>query len=318
MVYDMFSKEFNTFVINFGGTTVTDLLKGAIDLHVHSAPDLLPRKMDDLEMAQRIIKAGMAGFAAKSHYFSTAERAKTARKLYPECNTIGTITLNSSVGGINPMAVEMAARSEARLVWFPTVDAEQEQEHLASIIGKPDAKLPFWARIQIEMKEQGIIAPPINILTKDGKLTQQTLDVLDVIAKYRLILATGHLSHAETFELVRVAHEKKIERIVVTHVDFPTTFYSIEDQKKLVSYGAFMEHCYTTPATGKVDWSVSIEQINAIGSRHVILATDLGQPAAVYPDEGLEIYVSKLLSAGVDEPDIVRMAVTNPTLLANL
>lgn len=295
-----------------------DLLKGAIDLHVHSAPDLLPRKMDDLEMAQRIIRAGMRGFAAKSHYFPTAERAKIARKLYPGCNTIGTITLNASVGGINPMAVEMAARSEARLVWFPTVDSRQEQEHLAGLVGDPDAKLPFWARIQIEMKQQGIVAPPVYILNESGKLTDETLDVLDVIAKYNLILATGHLSHAETFALVREAHARKIDRIIVTHVDFPTTFYSIDEQRQLVSYGAFMEHCYTTPATGKIGWDVAIDQIRAVGAQNVVLATDLGQPAAVYPDEGMALYAEKLLQAGIDESDVVRMAVVNPSALVDV
>jgi hypothetical protein len=103
-----------------------DLIKGAYDLHVHSAPDVLPRKMDDIEMAQRIIDAGMAGYAIKSHYFCTAERAALINKMYPQCNALGAITLNSSVGGINPTAVEMAARAGAKIVWFPTCDSEYE------------------------------------------------------------------------------------------------------------------------------------------------------------------------------------------------
>ena len=59
------------------------LIDGAYDLHVHSAPDVLPRKFDDLEMAQRIIKSGMKGYAIKSHYFVTSERAALVNKLYP-------------------------------------------------------------------------------------------------------------------------------------------------------------------------------------------------------------------------------------------
>lgn len=97
-----------------------ELIQGAYDLHVHSAPDVMPRKMDDLEMAQRIVASGMAGYALKSHYFCTAERATLSRKICPGCDSIGTITLNGSVGGINPMAVEMAARAGAKLLWFPT------------------------------------------------------------------------------------------------------------------------------------------------------------------------------------------------------
>ena len=51
------------------------LIKGAYDLHVHSAPDILPRLMDDLDMIGRIRESGMAGYVIKSHYFCTAERA---------------------------------------------------------------------------------------------------------------------------------------------------------------------------------------------------------------------------------------------------
>ena len=98
-----------------------ELIQGAYDLHVHSAPDVMPRKMDDLEMAQRIVASGMAGYALKSHYFCPAERAALSRKICPGCDSIGTITLNGSVGGINPMAVEMAARAGAKLLWFPPV-----------------------------------------------------------------------------------------------------------------------------------------------------------------------------------------------------
>ena len=46
-----------------------DLIRGGYDLHVHSAPDVLPRKMNDIEMARRIEESGMAGYAIKSHYF---------------------------------------------------------------------------------------------------------------------------------------------------------------------------------------------------------------------------------------------------------
>ena len=101
-----------------------ELIKGAYDLHVHSAPDVLPRKMNDIEMAKRIRESGMGGYAIKSHFFCTSERAELMHELYPDVDYIGTITLNSSVGGINPTAMEMAARSGAKLVWFPTCDSE--------------------------------------------------------------------------------------------------------------------------------------------------------------------------------------------------
>ncbi|MFC1873322.1 DUF6282 family protein [Chloroflexota bacterium] len=287
------------------------LLNEAYDLHVHSAPDILPRKMDDVEMAQRIIAVGMKGYAAKSHFFCTSERAQTVNKLYPDCHVIGSITLNNSVGGINPMAVEMAGRSGAKIVWFPTIDSENEQAYL--INNKPE-RLPYWMQIQQQMKAEGIVSPTISIL-ENGKLKKEVFEVLDIIARFNMILATSHVSHQEAFVLVKAAKERKAERIVITHADFPSTFYTVEEQKELIKSGAFIEHCYTTAATGKVSWETAIGQIQAIGPEYVVLATDLGQSAAVYPDEGLAIYGEKLLTKGFSEADVRTMAVKNPTSL---
>lgn len=289
------------------------LIKGAYDLHVHSAPDVLPRKMDDIEMAQRVIDSGMAGYAIKSHYFCTSERAELIRKLYPSCDAVGTITLNSAVGGINPTAVEMAGRSGAKLVWFPTCDSQHELSHVFN--GDPNKKLPYWAQIILQMKEDGIQAPTISLLD-DGKLIAPVYDVLDIIAKYKMILATSHISHDETFALVKEAKKRGVEKIIITHVDFPSTFYTVEEQKELVKLGAYMEHCYTTWATGKVDFETTMEQIKSIGSEHVILATDLGQKTAVYPDEGLMEFAKRLCEEGkMSETQVRQMTVDNPTLL---
>jgi hypothetical protein len=267
--------------------------------------------MDDIEMAQRIVASGMKGYAIKSHYFCTAERAQIVQKMYPHCAAIGTITLNSSVGGINPMAVEMAGRSGAKLVWFPTVDSEHEQESLAY---SPADKLPYWAKIQQQMKAEGILSPTIYLL-ENGKLKKEVFDVLDIIARFNMILATSHISKTEAFALVKAAKERKVRRIIVTHVDFPSTFYSIEEQKELLKSGAFMEHCYTTPATGKVSWDTVIEQIRAVGVGHIVLTTDLGQATAVFPDEGLALFTEKLLANGFSESGIRTMIVKNPTSL---
>jgi hypothetical protein len=290
-----------------------ELIRGAYDLHVHSAPDVLPRKMDDIEMAQRIKDSGMAGYAIKSHYFVTSERAQMINKLYPECDAIGTITLNSSVGGINPTAMEMAARSGVKLVWFPTCDSAHEIAHVFD--GNPNKKLPYWAQIIIEMKNAGIQAPTITILDENGKLKPEVHDVLDIIAKYDIILTTGHISHEEAFALVAAAKEHGVKKIVITHVDFPTTFYSIEDQKKLAAMGAKMEHCYTTWATGKVDFEVTKQQIREIGPENCILATDLGQKTALYPDEGMLEFAKRLYDDGFTAEEVRKMTVDNPRML---
>ena len=290
-----------------------EMIKGAYDLHVHSAPDVLPRLMNDIDMAERIKGSGMAGYAIKSHFFCTSERAELMHELYPEVDYIGTITLNSSVGGINPTAMEMACRSGIKLVWFPTCDNEHERAYTFN--GDPNKKLPFWARIIIEMKEAGIEAPTINILDENGELKKEVLDVLDIIKKYDIILTTGHISHEEAYKLIPEAAKRGITKMIITHVDFPTTFYTIEDQKMFASYGAKMEHCYTTWATGKCPWETTVEQIRALGAENVVLGTDLGQKTSIYPDEGMLKWAERLSEEGFSAEEIRTMMVYNPRKL---
>ena len=107
-------------------TRARTLVRGAYDLHVHVAPDVPRRRIDDLALARRFAELGLAGFALKSHYTSTAERAQVVSALVPEVEVVGTLTLNWAVGGLNALAVEIAAREGARIVWMPTVDSPAE------------------------------------------------------------------------------------------------------------------------------------------------------------------------------------------------
>ena len=93
------------------------LVRGAFDLHVHVAPDVMQRRITDLQLARRFRDAGLAGFALKSHYVPTAERAAVLNEAMDGAvQVIGTLTLNAAVGGMNPLAVEIAAREGARIV----------------------------------------------------------------------------------------------------------------------------------------------------------------------------------------------------------
>src|SRR6516162_10568117 len=98
-------------------------IEGAYDLQVHVAPDITARRIDDLGLAKEFLAHGLKGFVLKSHYTSTAERARVVTAAVPGIQAFGAITLNHSVGGLNPVAVDIAGRSGAKIVWFPTVDA---------------------------------------------------------------------------------------------------------------------------------------------------------------------------------------------------
>jgi len=130
--------------------TVQGLLQGTFDTHVHSGPDVLPRRFNDFDLAQLAQERGFGGFVLKSHHASTADRATLLRMLYPGVNVYGAIALNNPVGGLNPTAIDIAARLGAKVVWLPTVDSANEQENVAGQLD--ESKLPYWMSIAREMR----------------------------------------------------------------------------------------------------------------------------------------------------------------------
>src|SRR5580700_2908843 len=161
---------------------VTDLaweaIAGGYDLQVHVAPDVIARRIDDIDLAHEFIARGLKGFVLKSHYVPTAERAKVVTKAVPGIAAYGAITLNHSIGGLNPVAVEIAGRSGNKIVWFPTVDAANET---AGRVDGPTTKLPFWAKIQRELSATGISPQPISVLGDGGKVNEPARRCLELI-----------------------------------------------------------------------------------------------------------------------------------------
>jgi hypothetical protein len=292
-------------------TPVTDsawkCLQGAYDLQVHVAPDVIERRVDDLDLAKEFLGRGL-----KSHYFPTAERAKVVTKAVPGIAAYGAITLNHSVGGLNPVALELAGRSGCKIVWFPTVDANNET---AGRLDGPNVKLPFWAKIQRELAATGIAPPPLTVLDLDGKTTQTTKRCIEIIAKHNMILATGHLGRVEIFELVKTAREMGTKRVLVTHAEFPSQNLTADEQKHLADMGAYIEHCFTTMHTGKAPWEAVMEAIRVVGPERCVLSTDLGQTINPPVAEGFAMFTQKMLDAGFSVDQIRRMTVTNPSAL---
>lgn len=283
------------------------LVQGAFDLHVHIAPDVPKRRIDDRTLAQRFAELGLAGFALKSHYTSTAERAQVVSALYPDVEVVGTITLNWAVGGMNALAVEIAAREGARIVWMPTVDSPAETA------GRKEPKagdnVPQWARLQHELRSLGLSVEPVHVTDADGRLLPETRDVLRAIARHDLILATGHLDRDDTFAVVDAALEEGVARIVVTHPEFPCQDISIEDQRALAERGCVLERCLTTPLSGKTTWERVFDGVRAVGVEHSLFSSDCGNPDYPPVEDGLALWGDRLLEAGFDEDEVREMIV---------
>jgi hypothetical protein len=255
----------------------------------------------------------MAGFVLKSHYTSTAERASVVSAAVAGITVLGAISLNRAVGGMNPLAVEIAAREGARTVWLPTVDSVNESRG-----HDPRTPPPAWAKLQQELREEGIAIEPVSVLGDDAAILPETHEVLATIARHQMLLATGHLARDEIFAVVDAARGHGIADVVITHPEFPTQNLSQEDQRALVDRGALLERCFTTPHTGKVSWERWIENIRAIGAQHSVLSTDLGQRSNPAVEDGIALMADRLLDAGFTEDEVHTMAVVNTRRVAGV
>jgi hypothetical protein len=296
--------------------SVSDLaweaIQGAYDLQVHVAPDVIARRTDDIDLAQDFLARGLRGFVLKSHYLPTAERAKVVARAVPGIHSYGAIALNHSVGGLNPVAVEIAGRSDNKIVWMPTVDAANETA------GRPEGgsdKLPFWAKIQREIAAAGITRPPISVLDSEARISEDARQCLELIARHDMILATGHLGRHEIFPLVRLAGELGVKRIIITHAEFPSQNLSGDEQADLARMGAVIEHCFTTYHTNKAPWEAVCANIRQVGIERTLLSTDLGQATNPPVAEGFAMYAQRLLDAGFTAAEIQHMAATVPASL---
>ena len=296
------------------------LVRGAYDLHVHVEPDVMRRQVTDLQLARRCWDVGLAGFALKSHYVPTAERAAVLNEALNQevpggkVRVLGALTLNASVGGLNPIAVEIAAREGARILWMPTLDAANHRAKHADL--PPGATPPMWLALQRDLDTQGVTVPVVDVLDETGRPLPAAVEVLRLAARHQLVVATGHLSAYESRVIAEAAFEAGVRHVIATHPEFPQQDMSLDDQLALAGQGAFLERCFTTPFTGKYEWARMVGNIRATGAEHTIVTTDLGQPGNPPVEDGLPLMADALQAAGFTDEEITTMIVSNSRLLA--
>ncbi len=291
-----------------------ELVRGAFDPYVHAAPDFAPRRITDLELARRCRDLGLAGFGLTSHYTATAERAAVVNNAVGERLAAGSIVLNHAVGGLNAAAVEVAAREGARFVWLPTVSALGEFAKVER--AESNGNVPVWVRFELELRAAGARPRPVPVLDGDGAPLPDLDEVLQVVAHHQLALMTGHLSRDEIFAVVDAAVAANVNTIVVTNPEFPSHKLSPADQQRLAGKGAFMQRALTTPYTGKCTWEEVFVATRAVGARHTVWGSDLGQVFNPPVEDGLALMADRFLEAGFSDEEVRTMAVENTRRLA--
>jgi hypothetical protein len=290
---------------------VKKLLVGAIDLHCHSGPAAMPRILDHYDAMMDCAAAGFRALVYKDHFYPGMAHAILLEKLFPNTGVrlFSGIALNNAVGGINPHAVDHAAKLGAKIVWMPTLSAEN---HIQQASGQ--------AKTFPKTSQKMLDPIPLTALDADGKVSDATKQVLDLIAEADIILAGGHLPVSELFLVFDEARRRGVKKMIVNH---PTYIVgcSDEDIRGLVGLGAFMEHSICMFVEGrskKYGPDKLAHLIHTAGVDRTLLCSDLGLTGSPRPVEGYRAVLEILLDLQVTDTDIRKLVSSNAAGLLNL
>jgi hypothetical protein len=281
-------------------------IDGAIDMHVHSGPDLIGRVGDDFEIATRSRDGGMAGMAVKSHLESTASRAYLTNKVVPGFRYYGGVCLNFPVGGINPAAVDACLNLGGRIVWMPSSHAKYH--------AKLTGKLGNWGYSDMNIYSPADSAG-ITILAEDGELTSAAKEVVSLVREHNAVVATSHLSPEEILALSAFTKEQRV-KLVFTHIMW-TPEYDLALGQRVVDNGGTIEIASSVVGgyTQRMSLTKAADMISTYGAENIILASDAGGVRHPHPHEALRVLANNLIEKDVT-PDALRtMLCHNPTRL---
>lgn len=288
-----------------------ELLKGAIDTHVHSEPSFFKRSVDDFSLAEKVVEYGMKGVVIKCHEGSSVFRAELTKKHVANRALIfGSLVLNYYSGGLNPYAVDSEIKLGARIIWMPTVSAENHRR----FYGNSQYKAQKTHRSPKEPAEG------IKIIDENGDILDSVKEILDIIAQEDVCLATGHLSNEEGIILCEEALKRGVKKIVFTHADFETNKLPLEKQLELSRKGVFIEKTMLclTPEWYSISPEEMAVSIKTIGADRCILSSDFGQTTNPHPVEGFALFIEKMLEQNITPEEIKQMICKNPMTILGL
>jgi hypothetical protein len=263
-------------------------IRGSIDIHMHTDPDVAPRPVDAIDVVKLAKSHGLRAIVLKNHYEPTAAQAYLMRKIVPGIEIFGAITLDLTNGGVNPAAVDHFARMKGgfgKIVWFPTYDAEAASRN--SRESRPFARV-----------------------SRDGALTSESKEVIAIVARHQLALATGHVGPDEGLLLIREARAQGVQRIVVTHA--MDTGWSIPQMQEAAGLGGFIEFAKPVAHISVAQYA---EGIRKVGPESCIIS-ETG--VSFLPPELVGAFVVALGELGISDSELDRMMKENPAKLLGL
>jgi Family of unknown function (DUF6282) len=180
---------------------IREIVKGAIDLYVHPAPELLPRTVGVVELAQQMKSDGFAGAMLWNQFSQTGEVAEIVTKI-TGFRLYGSIILNGTVGGLNPRVVEHAIRMGSRYVCLPSLSGTASMKaRAAAPTGYSDKAIA--------------LAGPVPLLDADGNLLPEVHQIIDLVQSYEVALGLGYIAADEARAVLDVVQHRRVKRVAV-------------------------------------------------------------------------------------------------------
>ena len=294
-----------------------DLLKGAVDCHIHACPHINGRSVTVLDAARNAASAGMRAIGLMDNFCNSSGYAALAmRELgHLGIDVFGGLIMEPPAGGISAEAVRIALGygygppfgpgTGARFISLPT--------HHTRHIARLERRSATYVEACLEIPQR-------------GELPGDLSEILDLIAAHDAVLNTGHISGPEAVRLIEVARKRGVARILV-----PSSHYSPDEVRQIASLGGSPEFSFffashaTQAGLTHVDSEKHtvppvtgpriVELVRAAGAGQCIVSSDCGVALLPPPHEGLREFLLLLSACGVADSDLELMARINPSRL---
>ena len=291
------------------------LLKGCIDMHCHSAPEgWIPFRPSAVDTCIEASRVGMKALVFKDHNTLTSDRAfiieECLEKMseqeegFTPVQVYGSLTLNYSVGGLNPEAVKPALTADfgryTKIVYMPSLHAEWQYKCMGRDGG-------------------------MRILDEKGKLKSEVKEIIQLVAEAptKVCLGTCHISVEEALVLAEEGQKAGVD-VIATHASQELTLLTVEEAKELINRGAWIELCQCsilgTPVVGGgmgINFHHSIKLMKELGPSRMIIGTDAGQPGN-YTVPAYRSMIRAIMLYGISEEAVHIMARSNPEKLLGI
>ena len=302
-------------VSNFDDALLNEILIGAVDLHCHSGPSVMPRCIDHIQVMKEGAAAKMKAILIKDHYYSATPVTELLMNHFQELGVqmLSGVPLNNSTGGINRFAVDHGIKLGAKLIWMPTFSS---RNHIAHHKSDKDFEKKFPTT-----KEKMLTPVELGVLDDNGRLLDEVKFILDMIAEADIVLSGGHLHISEIFPLFEEAKKRGVKKLLVNHPSY--LIDATEDEmRELVTMGAYLEHsmCMFVPGSKFHFYSPrNLDNLIKAGTvDRTILGSDLGQVGNPTPIEGFKNVIATCLDLNYSQTDIKKMISGNASDLLGL